>query len=71
MIYASQQPPSGTENRHRLVSKRGRPAKYASREEKAVADVARRRDRRRAQRQMALDRRAEEFLRFYQVTGVE
>lgn len=71
MTCANQQPHCGTENRHRSVSRRGRPAKYASREEKAVADVARRRARRRAQRQMAPDRRAEEFPQFYQVTWVE
>lgn len=68
MIRGSQQPPYRTEHKHRSVSKRGRPAKYASQEEKAAVDAARRRVKRLAQRQMALDRRAEDFFQFCQVT---
>ncbi|KAF4953067.1 hypothetical protein FSARC_12483 [Fusarium sarcochroum] len=64
----SQRPPRNKENRRQTVSKRGRPAKYANREEKAAADVARSRDRRRAQSQMELDRQAENPFRFYQFT---
>ncbi|KAH7186860.1 hypothetical protein DER44DRAFT_183826 [Fusarium oxysporum] len=64
----SQRPPRSKENRRQTVVKRGRPAKYASRKEKAAADVVRSRDRRRAQRQMELDRQAEDPFRFYQFT---
>ncbi|KAH6955949.1 hypothetical protein BKA56DRAFT_663112 [Ilyonectria sp. MPI-CAGE-AT-0026] len=71
MTCTNQQPPRHTENRHRPAHKRGRPAKYANRQEKAAADVARRRARRRAQRQMAPDQCAEDIPRFYQVTWVE
>ncbi|KAL6405866.1 hypothetical protein AUP68_11006 [Ilyonectria robusta] len=71
MTCTNQQLLGRRENRHRPANKRGRPAKYANRKEKAAADVARRRARRRAQRQMPFDRCAEEFPRFYEVTWVE
>ncbi|KAH7248281.1 hypothetical protein B0J15DRAFT_468293 [Fusarium solani] len=57
--------------KHRPARERGRPAKYAIREEKAAVDVARRRARRRAQRAMAFDRSAEDIPQFCQVTWVD
>ena len=71
MTCTNQQRPRRTENRHRPARERGRPAKYAIREEKAAVDVARRRARRRAQRAMAFDRSAEDIPQFCQVTWVE
>jgi hypothetical protein len=56
----SQQRLRRKENRRKTVSKLGRPAKYGSREEKAAADVARRRERRLVQRQIDLDRQVKE-----------
>ncbi|EWZ78629.1 hypothetical protein FOCG_18199 [Fusarium oxysporum f. sp. radicis-lycopersici 26381] len=68
MARVSQQPLCGRENGQQRAPRPGRPAKYASREEKAAADNARARNKRRAQRQMELYRQAENPFRFYQFT---
>lgn len=64
----SQQSARGRESGQQRASKPGRPAKYASREEKAAADNARARNKRRAQRQINLARRLEDPFRFYTFT---
>jgi hypothetical protein len=71
MTCTNQQRLRRTENRHRSSRKRGRPAKYTSREEKAAVDAARRRARRRAQRAMSSDRPTEGIPQFSQVTWIE
>ncbi|KAF5710257.1 hypothetical protein FMUND_9623 [Fusarium mundagurra] len=61
----SQQPARGKESGQQRTSKPGRPAKYASREEKATADNVRARNKRRIQRQISLARQLEDPFRFY------